>query len=423
MNGRTAEELMQPRGALGLPRPAYDGRSIANLVPSFVRALGTAPGDPPFAPTLAEELDPWGGRRAEGPIVVLLIDGLGWTATQAWLARRGAPIPAPWSRARPITTVFPTTTTSALASLSTGSAPAQHGIVGYRQYLPRFGVVADLLKMAPLGLGSPGSLVGPEWTPSLISGVPPISRRGVRTAALSREAFAGTGFTRLLYDGAEYVGYATASELAHDLVSVLARERPPELLLAYWDELDTVSHRNGPEAAYHEFEMERMVQLLAYVARRLPRALASATTLLVTGDHGQVGSARERQIRIDQIPEITGELAWPMAGDRRSGYFAARPGRSEALERALGEHLPAGSRIVRMEEALAAGLYGPPPFHPEIRARLGEFLALVPPSYGLAYQLPGATTPKRHLSGSHGGLDPAELLVPLIEGPLAEFGG
>ena len=74
-----------------------------------------------------------------------------------------------------------------------------------------------------------------------------------------------------------------------------------------------------------------------------------------------------------------------------------------------------------METAVAAELFGPPPHHPELISRLGDFLALVPAPWGLRDLSPGAPTPARHLYGAHGGLAPAELLVPLVTGRLAEF--
>ncbi|MGD0718995.1 MAG: alkaline phosphatase family protein [Thermoplasmata archaeon] len=408
---------------MGVPVPAYDGACIANLFPTVFRSLDRPAGPgPALAPGLRRDLDPWSEHPIDGPVVVFLVDGFGWCAEQEWLTRSADPASKAWaSHSRPITTVFPTTTTAALTALCTGTPPARNGVVGYRQFLPRFGLMADLLKMSPLGIPAPGTLVGPEWSAELISSASPVFARGLRGTVITREAFEGSGLSRVLYGGAEFVGYATASELAHHLIEVLGRPTPPEVVFAYWDELDTVHHRRGPTATLFDFEAERLTHLVAHVARQLPKARARSTTLLVTGDHGQVPSAREHQVRIDQIPDIAREMAYPLGGDRRCGYFGARPGRVEALRRALVRHLPSGARILSMDDVLDAGLFGPPPYHPEVHERLGDLLAIMPVPYGLTYMLPGASTPRRHLLGSHGGLEPAELLVPLVSGPLSDF--
>ncbi len=419
----SVEELVRPRGPLGLPIPAYDGASIVNIAPTIAGALGVRhpEGGPALAPPLRTSLDPFKGRRAEGTTVVLLIDGFGWSSFVEALAETQDPLTAAWRNlAQPITTVFPTTTVAALTSLSTGTPPARHGSAGYRLYLPGYGLVADLLKMSAFGVSAPGGLVGPAWTPRMVSGVPAIFGSVPGSAVVSRDHFESTGFTRILYEGAEYLPYATASDLAYQLIDALTRPRPPPLIYAYWDELDTVHHLHGPATPLYRFEFERIAHMVDFVARSVG-PVARTTTWIATGDHGQLPSLKDRQIYVDTFPDLLAEMARPMAGDRRGAYFAAHAGREEALRAALDAHLPAGSRIVGMGEALSAGLFGPPPWHPEIRSRLGDWLALVPPTYGIVHRLPGSTPPRRYLAGSHGGLNPRELLVPLVAGRLSDF--
>ena len=419
---RASSLLEAIAGPTGLPIPDYGGRSIVNVASSLLQACDVrAETGPPIAPCLPPELDPFGGGVHEGPIVAFLVDGLGWFDFLRWARARRLRGGERWLRASaPITTVFPTTTTAALVSLSTAVPPGRHGLLGYRQYLPRFGMVADMLKFSPTGVEERDLLVGPDWKPEHLSGAPTIYRRGVRSAALTRDRFQGTGFSRLLYDGARFVGYATATDLAHELTMLLERE-PPPLVTVYWDELDTIQHLKGTDPLLVELELERTIQLIEHVAGRLPRGLASRTTLLLTGDHGQVPADPTRRIEIDTLPKITAELARPLAGDRRAGFISARPGRIEPLRAALTEQLPKGSRVLPMPEAVAAGLFGPAPFHPEIHERLGDLLVLVPSPSSLSYRLPGMASPKRFLYGAHGGLDPRELLVPLVAGALSGF--
>jgi hypothetical protein len=423
---KAVAELLRTDEHIGLALPAYSGRSLPNLAATVARAVGADDaGAPPLAPPLAGDLDPFSGRRPEGPVVVFLADGFGWFPFERWTQGRRSPSAARWGRlGRPMTTVFPTTTVSALVSLSTATCPSQHGIVGYRQFLPRFGVVADMLRMSPVGVAPPETLVGVDWSPSLVSGAPSIFRRGVPGGiAVSREKFEGTGFTRILYDGAQYVPYATASDLAHHLADLIDRPTPPPVIYAYWDELDTVHHRRGPSDRLFAFEADRLAHLLAYVAEQVAPARARATTVVVTADHGQVPTDPARQLRIDRLPDVTAEMARPLAGDRRAGYFAAHPGRAEALRAALEPHLLPGSRVLPMDEALRSGLFGPPPYHPEIDARLGDFLVLVPVPGGFVSLPPGGRPSTRgDLLGGHGGLAPEELVVPLVCGSLAEFG-
>ena len=405
--------------ATGLPVPRYDGRSIVNLAVSLPAGPRRLRG-PPLAPPLADDLGGFAGS-GDGPVVMFLVDALGWSGFLDW-ARTGGDVGRVWARsAAPLTTVFPSTTTAALVSLSTGVPPGRHGLVGYRQYLPRFGVVADMLNMAPVGSSTRDALIGPSWTPSMLTGAPTLFRRGMRATVLSRDIFQGSGLTRLLYDGAEFVGYATASHLVHQLSGILSRTRPPKVVFLYWAELDTVQHLVGPDRRWFAMEMDRIVDLLARTAQTLPRRLARSVRVAVTGDHGQVPATLARRISVDQEPALLREIVRPLAGDRRAGFFAARTGGIEALERALRQRLAPGSPVLGREAVLEAGLFGLPPFHPEIRERIGDVIAFPRSPECFTYRLPGAAAPTRFLTGAHGGLEADELLVPLVAGSLANL--
>ena len=408
---------------LGVPIPAYRGRSLGNLAASLWAAAGPArEGEPPPLPPLDARLDPFEGRRADGPVVVLLLDGLGWTALVESARRVPDGTASRWvPRARPITSVFPTTTTIALTSLSTGAAPGQHGVVGHRVYLPRFGTVVELIRMSPLGVAAPESIVGADWSPSMVSGVPSLFRRGVSGVALSKAQFEGTGFTRLLYDGAEYVPYSTGSDLALSLLELLGRPEPPPLVFAYRDELDLVQHARGPHGDLVDLELDRVEALLSFVARRLEPNRARRTQFVITGDHGQVPMDPKHLLLVDREPDVLSHLVRPPSGDRRAAYFSARSGHLEALRETLEARLPPGGRLLDLPRAVDAGLYGPPPFHPELSERLGDLLLLLPSPGGVHYTLPGSRPARRSMLGAHGGLEPEELLVPLVTGTLEEL--
>lgn len=418
---RQIEDLIASRGPLGVPLPAYGGRSVPNVAASLVRALGREPAEGTLPP-LADEVDPFQGRRAEGPVLLVVVDGLGFDRLADLAERGSAPARAWLAHTRPITTVFPSTTTVALTSLSTASAPARHGLVGHRAYLPRFGAVVELLHMSPLGVAAEEALVGPAWTPELVSGAPTVFRAsGVPAVAISRDRFDGHGFTRLLYDGAAYLPYATLSDFAGRLVETLAADSPPPLTLAYWDELDALEHLRGPGSGAVALELEQLGALLTFVARELGPRRARALTVLVTADHGLVPSDPERQLAVDREPAIEALLARPPSGDRRAALLRARPGQADRLAEEVVARLPAGARALDAGRALREGLFGPPPFHPELEERIGDLVVLIPSPGGITYTMPGRAGARRPMLGAHGGLEPAELVVPLVAGSLEDL--
>lgn len=415
--------LLTPDHRLEVPIPSYAGRSLGNLSASVWSALAPGRGqEAPPLPPLSAGLDPFRGRRPNGPVVLLLLDGLGWRALRRSADGNHEGTAARWvPKARPLTSVFPTTTTVALTSLSTGAAPGQHGVLGHRLYVPRLGTVVELLRMSPLGVGPSESLVGPDWSPSILSAVPSIYRRGIGAAALSRDRFEGTGFTRLIYDGASYVGYSNGSDLALSLVETLSKPEPPPLVLAYRDDLDVVQHTRGTRPELVDLELDRVESLLTFTARHLDPSLAQRTMVLVTGDHGQVPLAADRQLSVDREPSLISHLARPPAGDRRAAYFAARPGHLAALREELEAKMPPGGHLIDVPAAIERGLFGPAPFHPEISERIGDLILLLPSPGGVSYSVPGARPRPHRMIAAHGGLEPEELLIPLVSGTLAEF--
>jgi predicted AlkP superfamily pyrophosphatase or phosphodiesterase len=73
---------------------------------------------------------PWmpAGVTDADSVVLLVLDGLGWSAIEEH--RASLPTLAAMDGG-PITTVVPSTTATALTSIATGLAPAQHGIRGF----------------------------------------------------------------------------------------------------------------------------------------------------------------------------------------------------------------------------------------------------------------------------------------------------
>jgi hypothetical protein len=425
------EAPLRERPLGSLARPLYAGRSLPNLGASVFHSAARSPGPGAIeglAAPLARDRDPLEGRAPEGPIVLLLIDGLGWNAFRRALENgsgtgaRSRWLPRGWiDRARPLTSVFPSTTTCALTSLSTATPPGQNGVVGHREYLPRWGVVADLLRMAPSTTGGTDTLIGKEWDRRSICPVPTLFERGLRADVVSRDQFEGSGFTRMIYQGARYRGYATASQFAAVLTETLARPDPPEAVFAYWDELDTSHHILGPDPDTYGLELERIAHLLEAVARRLEPAQRRRTQLWITGDHGLVEAKPEVALSIDEHPELAAALRHPPAGDRRATWFEVDPGERSEFEGRLRERLPSGSMFLSFEDAYREGLFGPGPHLSELRWRTGNLLALPAVPGGIGYHAPGATRPRRPLRGAHGGLDPEELWVPLITGSVDEL--
>src|SRR3954463_6469021 len=121
--------------------PTYAGGSLVNLVASLVAARGGA--------ARHRELDLMPARELSDArnVVLLIVDGLG----DRYVRQRGAGGELARRRRGALTSVFPSTTASAITTSYTGCTPLEHGLTGWFTYFGQAGCVAAALPSGRLG--------------------------------------------------------------------------------------------------------------------------------------------------------------------------------------------------------------------------------------------------------------------------------
>src|SRR5487761_2453755 len=135
--------------------PDYHGGSIVNLMRSIERALdaracAAAAAYPDLGALPAQALA--GARN----IVLLVIDGLGYD----YLTGAGADSALRRHLEARLTSVFPSTTATAVSTFLTGVGPQQHALTGWHMWLRELGCVATTLRFCPRHGGAPFSGAG-----------------------------------------------------------------------------------------------------------------------------------------------------------------------------------------------------------------------------------------------------------------------
>ena len=352
--------------------PALDGASVAGLVPSL---FGMA--DDAWIPEPARSAD---------AVVLLVLDGLGWSAVQD----HSALMPNLTAlEGGAITTVVPSTTATALTSISTGLTPAQHGIVGYRMLVD--GRVLNVLRWTVGGRGRP-----PE--PFDVQRHAPFFDREV--PVVTRSEFRETGFTQAHLRGARMLGWLTVAGLVE--LSVRAVEAGEKFVYAYYPGVDTTAHEFGLQDRVFTRELRFVDSLVSELVDSLP----STAALLVTSDHGQIHLDDSSWIDITDLVALSTHLA----GDGRFRYlYADADNRKELLGRArelCSDRAWVWSRAELLEMGvLGAGATGSVP------GRVGSVvLAAREPVAFVDPALPN----ERTLRSGHGSLTPDEMYVPLL---------
>ena len=355
-------------------RPAYGGACVDNLIPALVGRTDAA-----WLP------EPARNARA---VVVFVLDGLGWELLQEH--RDELPELAALTGG-PITTVAPSTTATALTSITTGLAPSVHGILGYRMRVD--GRVLNVLRWTVDDGRPPDPTVVQRHPPFLGRTVPVVTRKEFRTS----------GFSAAHLRDVPFAGWSTPMmivEQCRDLVTTGGHR----LVYAYYPGVDTVAHEYGLTGPYLAAELRFADELVG----RLRDALPADAAVLVTADHGEVQVG-------DRWHDLTplGDLVRSASGEGRFRWLTAPKGAGPALAEAATDAFGALAWVMTREQLVDEGWLGPRPMPPVNLRRLGDVVLLPHAPVGF---IDPATPKERLLIGAHGSLTAAEMLVPAVAG-------
>ncbi|MHA7208225.1 alkaline phosphatase family protein [Arthrobacter sp. MDT1-65] len=372
-----------------LPAPPFYGAStVADVMTSAAAALGVEG----FTNALA--------LPASRRIAVVMVDGLGMSLLRRYAAH------APFLRerldsARILSSAFPSTTAASLASLGTGLAPGQHGMVGYDVLDPAQDRVVNML-------GRWDADVDPmSWQPH-----PTVFERvsaHLPVVTVSQPRFEDSPMTRAALRGATFAGAGTIHARIDAAAEHLGRV-PSMLLYFYVNDLDKAGHRYGIDSPEWVRALEDLDAALKLLARRVP----SDTLLLLTADHGMVDIPASQRIDYSQYADLLEGVAHT-GGEPRMLHLYLDPALSGEDRDALAQrwHEAFGSRawILTRAEAVAHGYFGT--VSDAVLPRIGDLLVLA--REGIALIDGRRVQPAAfEMVGQHGSLTRAERDIPLL---------
>lgn len=357
--------------------PDYRAACISNVVPALLDRPSGPPAWLPEAVLGAEQ------------IVLLAVDGLGWEQLQE---RRHLAPHLVELEGGPVQSVVPSTTSTAMTSLTTGLPPGEHGVIGYRIHVHH--EILNVLRWTTPAGDARRSIPPHEFQPRA-----PFC--GIHPPIVTRSEFVDSGFTAAHLEGVRFHGYRMPSTLAIE-VSRLVQDGEP-FVYAYYDGLDKVAHEYGL-GEHYDAELTSIDFLVGFLLSQLPAGAA----LVVTSDHGQVEVG-------DNLVSLHGDVREHLSfqsGEGRFRWLHAPPGRANPLLEATRGHYEAIAWVRSLEEILDEHWFGER-VTPSAVSRLGD-VALVARD-PVAFVDPNDTGPYQ-LVGRHGSLTSAEMLVPLLAG-------
>jgi predicted AlkP superfamily pyrophosphatase or phosphodiesterase len=355
--------------------PDYRGPCLSNVVPALVNSM---PEPPTWLPA-----DVIGAKQ----VVLLAVDGLGWEQ----LRERAHTAPTLAGMAGgPIVTVAPSTTATAMTSLTTGLSPGEHGVIGYRIHVHH--EILNVLRWSTPAGDARQSIPPQEFQP-----LPPFC--GTRPPIVTRAEFVNSGFTSAHLEGVRFHGYRMPSTLAIE-VGRLVRDGEP-FIYAYYDGIDKVAHEYGL-GEHYSAELSSVDFLVSYLISVLP----SDAVLVVTSDHGQVEVGENL---VGLAKDVLDHVAF-QSGEGRFRWLHARPGHAGDLLEVATELYEDVAWVRGVREMLDERWFGDR-VSPAAASRLGD-VALIARD-PIAF-LDSHDTGPYELVGRHGSLTSAEMYVPLL---------
>lgn len=334
--------------------------------------------------------------------VVLLADGLGAHALKASAAysRTLAPL---LGKSTTALAGFPTTTASSLASLTTGLAAGEHGLVGYQ-------ALDHVNDRVVNQLNGWDSLINPSTWQRCLTVFERASDAGIPSFTIGAERYRNSGFTQAVLRGAEYRGADTIEGRLAEAQRVLDSEQRA-LIYVYVPELDQVAHKSGWQSSSWT---DRLEELDAAV-RNFVTGLGAREGLLVTADHGIIDVAQQNHVLVGDDSGLF-EGIRHLAGEPRCLQLHFEPTISQTHQAALIERWrqseSSRAQVVTRQEAIVAGWFGPR-VHPDVVPRIGDLLVAARKTIAY-YDGRDESGSGRSMVGQHGSSTPEETLVPLL---------
>lgn len=378
--------------ALGLVPPAGAEGGLADVMAAVAGAVaGVGDAGLPGAGQAAARL----GLPAADRVCVVMVDGVG----HANITERSGH--APFLRglvaaSEPLTSTFPSTTATAMATFGTTAAPGATGMLGYTVRVPATGGLGNLVSWT--------DLPEPEAWQQQPTVFERLTAAGVPVTSVGPARFAGSGMTRAALRGATY---RAAERLDQRVDATVAALRGPGVVHLYWGDVDKVGHHHGWGSWQWGDALEGLDSELARLARSVPRG----TVLVVTADHGMVDVDRSRVWDVAEVAALRAGVAL-VAGEPRASQLHLQPGTDagtvrDAWQDVLGEH----AVVVTREEAVAQRWFGD--VHRRNAPVIGDVVVAMT---GRATVVDSRTQTPASLGlvGVHGSLTPHEMLVPCL---------
>ncbi|HUS17997.1 MAG TPA: alkaline phosphatase family protein [Chloroflexia bacterium] len=323
-----------------------------------------------------------------------------------------------------LTSQFPSTTAAHVTTIHTGLPVGESGVYEWFYYEPALDTMIAPLLFSFAGDTTRNTLQRANVAPSALypqeTFYAGLARRGLRSFVFQHQDYTPSPYGDVVQAGAELRPFKTMPEALVNLEEALLAEKGKAYYYLYFDALDTMAHRYGPESPQVAAEIDAFFTLLERQFQSGVAGKLKKTLFLLTADHGHTATDPARTIYLDKaLPALTpmmktnaiGQPLVPAGSCRDMFLYITEEHLDEAQER-LQSHLAGKAEVHRVATLMDEGFFGPRPLSPAFLGRIGNLVILANPGESVWWFEKGKFAQKYR--GNHGGLTRAEMEIPLL---------
>ncbi len=380
--------------------PDYNN-SILNLISSIQNVYNVKTEYNPLKQINIEEL------KQKQNIILMIFDGFGYNLFQKYRKTSCSFLSKHFIDK--ITSVFPSTTTSAITSLYTGKSPLEHGALGWSLYFKDYFKLIDFLPNTDSISGN--ELHKEHFHTHDFLNIPNIFTKiketdpEIQLFYLKPKDIGKSIYSKLMTKNTIDLSFENDKTIfCPDDINL--KEKSKKFILTYSTFPDSLEHENGVNSKIVENYIKEIDRNMEKLATEIKN-----TTIFITADHGLIDV--NKYFYVNEDKELNDCLILPAFPEPRFISFFVKTHKINDFEKIIKKY-EQDFLFMKREELFASNLLGFGKQHPKIDDFIGDYVAIAISDSAMKPIFLQNGKNEHELKAHHCGLTKDEMLVPLF---------
>ncbi|MBN2856918.1 MAG: alkaline phosphatase family protein [Candidatus Delongbacteria bacterium] len=380
-------------------KPDYNGNSIVNLMSSISKSFGIESEYREIKNLPAKKLESYRN------VINIVIDGLGYN----YLMKKRKNFFKDHTIGK-MTSVFPSTTSACITSFATGLAPKEHGVTGWfvRLKNEKYDIPSTILLFNDRRTEE--VLTDKDIRPEYVFSDFRLSKKMKNLKVLLPESLMDSVYTNYFLADSEKIAYKGFENFFVNMAeAVRSNNAERNYIYGYLPDIDAVLHKTGSKSE----DLTKLFYAISKHAKKFADEIKGTNSIvIITADHGLIDGEEDKRLNMNDLPEISKMLDFPLCGEPRAAYCYVKKKYMTVFREKVEEKIGYAVKVFEREELISNGFFGLNEPFPGLESRIGDFVLLCKDNYVIKDFLKNEEV-KFH-AADHGGLSSDEMFVPLI---------